>query len=235
MLPTAWPGQLSKFLSRLQVIPMSADGHLQEAFNIRIDEQRVIDICFLHACALPTVAILFRDNRDNRHVKTYEINVKDKVGSASECLKVHKCKRNMLCSSLLVHLQRRFQDALVSRGLPGTGRQLGHTMYKVILPAECCRALPCTAGHSMPAEMLDLVTCCLCLKESHEGCCMEPSLACLWVNLLIPYVSVCVMYRKTLEPAALKPNTSLPTSCHLHLLWESQGNSSIRKKLDPCI
>lgn len=59
---------------------MSADGHLQEAFNIRIDEQRVIDICFLHACALPTVAIIFRDNRDNRHVKTYEINVKDKVG-----------------------------------------------------------------------------------------------------------------------------------------------------------
>eukprot|EP00891_Asterochloris_glomerata_P001303 jgi/Astpho2/1303/fgenesh1_pm.00024_%23_4_t len=61
-----------------KVIPMSADGHLQEAFNIRIDEQRVIDICFLHACALPTVAIIFRDNRDNRHVKTYEINVKDK-------------------------------------------------------------------------------------------------------------------------------------------------------------
>lgn len=67
-------------LSCLQVIPMSPDGHLQEAFNIRIDEQRVIDICFLHACALPTVAIIFRDNRDNRHVKTYEINVKDKVG-----------------------------------------------------------------------------------------------------------------------------------------------------------
>ena len=145
---------------------MSADGHLQEAFNIRIDEQRVIDICFLHACALPTVAILFRDNRDNRHVKTYEINVKDKVGSASDCLKYVQAG-DMLCSWHLVHLQQRFQDVSESRGLPATGRQLGCILYEVLQLAECpflcCRALPCTAGHnSMPAGRLAiglLVTC----------------------------------------------------------------------------
>ena len=39
----------------------------------------VIDIKFLHACKLPTVAVLYQDTKEARHFKTYQVLVKDKV------------------------------------------------------------------------------------------------------------------------------------------------------------
>jgi hypothetical protein len=33
---------------------------------------------FLHGCARPTVALLYQDTKETRHVKTYEVNLKDK-------------------------------------------------------------------------------------------------------------------------------------------------------------
>ena len=50
-----------------------------EAFNIRVDELQVLSMEFLYNCARPTVALLYHDNKDVRHLRTYEISIKDKV------------------------------------------------------------------------------------------------------------------------------------------------------------
>lgn len=50
-----------------------------EAFNIRIDELELVAMTFLHACARPTLAVLYEDSKHARHVKTYEVLVKEKV------------------------------------------------------------------------------------------------------------------------------------------------------------
>jgi len=65
-------------LSHLQIIPI-VDGALQEAFNVRLDELKVLDLAFLHGCAVPTLAVLFEDTKEQRHIKTYQVSVKDKV------------------------------------------------------------------------------------------------------------------------------------------------------------
>ncbi|OQR96245.1 DNA damage-binding protein [Achlya hypogyna] len=61
----------------LKVIPMDATGKLSDAFNIRMDELRVIDVKFLFGCAKPTIAVLFEDQK-GRHVKTYVVHTKEK-------------------------------------------------------------------------------------------------------------------------------------------------------------
>eukprot|EP01127_Copromyxa_protea_P023248 TRINITY_DN865_c0_g1_i1.p1 TRINITY_DN865_c0_g1~~TRINITY_DN865_c0_g1_i1.p1 ORF type:complete len:1101 (-),score=191.49 TRINITY_DN865_c0_g1_i1:52-3354(-) len=58
----------------LKVIPLDASGMLQEAYNLRIEELLVIDIKFLH-CPQPTIAVLYQDSKDARHVKTYELSL----------------------------------------------------------------------------------------------------------------------------------------------------------------
>lgn len=37
----------------------------------------MLDLKFLYGCAKPTIAVLFQDTKENRHVKTYEIQVKE--------------------------------------------------------------------------------------------------------------------------------------------------------------
>ncbi len=64
----------------MQVIPIDERGHLHEAFNVRLEELAVIDMAFLEGCARPTLAVLHHDQKDARHIKTYEVLVKDKVG-----------------------------------------------------------------------------------------------------------------------------------------------------------
>ncbi|XAR59373.1 hypothetical protein NMG60_11015195 [Bertholletia excelsa] len=44
----------------------------------RLEELRVLDIKFLHGCQHPTIVVLYQDNMDSRHVKTYEVDLKDK-------------------------------------------------------------------------------------------------------------------------------------------------------------
>eukprot|EP00250_Pteridium_aquilinum_P005894 c15914_g1_i1 orf=464-3730(-) len=61
-----------------KVIPIDNKGHLKEAFNIRLEELQVLDIKFLYGCSKPTIAVLFQDNKDARHVKTYEVLLKEK-------------------------------------------------------------------------------------------------------------------------------------------------------------
>ncbi|CAH2078400.1 unnamed protein product [Thlaspi arvense] len=61
-----------------KVIPFDNKGQLKEAFNIRLEELQVLDIKFLYGCAKPTIAVLYQDNKDARHLKTYEVFTKDK-------------------------------------------------------------------------------------------------------------------------------------------------------------
>lgn len=62
----------------MQIIPMDSMG-FHEAFNIRVDELQVLSMEFLYDCPRPTVALLYHDNKDARHLRTYEISLKDKV------------------------------------------------------------------------------------------------------------------------------------------------------------
>ncbi|WOL18645.1 DNA damage-binding protein 1 [Canna indica] len=61
-----------------KVIPFDNRGQLKEAFNIRLEELQVLDIKFLYGCLKPTIVVLYQDNKDARHVKTYEVALKDK-------------------------------------------------------------------------------------------------------------------------------------------------------------
>ncbi|XP_057415588.1 DNA damage-binding protein 1a [Lotus japonicus] len=61
-----------------KVIPFDNKGQLKEAFNIRLEELQVLDIKFLFGCSKPTIVVLYQDNKDARHVKTYEVALKDK-------------------------------------------------------------------------------------------------------------------------------------------------------------
>ena len=64
----------------MQVIPIDEKGQLHEASNIRIDELNVLDMKFLEATLKPTLVVLYQDSKEARHIKTYEVNLKDKVG-----------------------------------------------------------------------------------------------------------------------------------------------------------
>ncbi|KAK1277911.1 DNA damage-binding protein 1 [Acorus gramineus] len=61
-----------------KVIPIDNKGQLKEAFNIRLVEFQVLDIKFLYGCLKPTIVVLYQDNNDARHVKTYEVSLKEK-------------------------------------------------------------------------------------------------------------------------------------------------------------
>eukprot|EP00727_Mastigamoeba_balamuthi_P002002 m51a1_g118 putative dna damage-binding protein 1a (1114) ;mRNA; f:362128-365815 len=66
----------------LKIIPISAEGALLEAFNVRLEEIKVVDVQFLHGCSAgrPTIAVLYSDpgKEASRHVRTYEVSVDDR-------------------------------------------------------------------------------------------------------------------------------------------------------------
>ncbi|KAI3495498.1 hypothetical protein L1887_37839 [Cichorium endivia] len=62
-----------------KVIPFDNNGQLKEAFNIRLEELQVLDIKFLYGCPKPTIVVLYQDNTDACHAKTYEVSLEDKV------------------------------------------------------------------------------------------------------------------------------------------------------------
>lgn len=63
-----------------KVIPIDERGELQEAFTMRLEELMVIDLAFLHAGGggAPLLAVLYEDTKEQRHVKTYEVSLRDK-------------------------------------------------------------------------------------------------------------------------------------------------------------
>ncbi|KAL4189515.1 hypothetical protein AMTRI_Chr08g165760 [Amborella trichopoda] len=52
--------------------------HLYDGLFKVLEELQVLDIKFLYGCARPTIVVLYQDNKDARHVKTYEVVIKDK-------------------------------------------------------------------------------------------------------------------------------------------------------------
>ena len=55
---------------------------------MRLDELKVLDLAFLHGCAAPTLAVLYEDTKEQRHIKTYETSFRDKVMLRLFC--IHK-------------------------------------------------------------------------------------------------------------------------------------------------
>ncbi len=48
-------------------------------FATRLEELQVLDLQFLHGCSeRPAVAVLYQDAKEARHVKTYEVGLRDK-------------------------------------------------------------------------------------------------------------------------------------------------------------
>ncbi|GAB6033172.1 DNA damage-binding protein 1a [Chamberlinius hualienensis] len=60
-----------------KVIPLEKDNKELKAFNIRLEELAVQDIEFLHGCPVPTIILIYQDT-NGRHVKTYEVSIRDK-------------------------------------------------------------------------------------------------------------------------------------------------------------
>ncbi len=63
--------------SLFKVIPLEKDQSELKAYNIKMEELKVIDIEFLHGCPHPTIVLVHQD-QNGRHVKTHEISLKDK-------------------------------------------------------------------------------------------------------------------------------------------------------------
>ncbi|KAK5580443.1 hypothetical protein RB653_000460 [Dictyostelium firmibasis] len=49
----------------------------KNANNVRLEELQVLDMTFLYGCKVPTIAVLFKDTKDEKHISTYEISAKD--------------------------------------------------------------------------------------------------------------------------------------------------------------
>lgn len=60
-----------------KIIPLDKDNPELKASSIRMDEQSVQDLDFLHGCANPTLIIIHQDI-NGCHVKTHEISLRDK-------------------------------------------------------------------------------------------------------------------------------------------------------------
>ncbi|KAF9197041.1 DNA damage-binding protein 1a [Haplosporangium sp. Z 11] len=55
-----------------------SDKTFVDWFNLPIDEVSIISMVFLHGCQRPTLAVLYQDKKEIRHVKTYEFDLKGK-------------------------------------------------------------------------------------------------------------------------------------------------------------
>lgn len=58
----------------LKIIPTAPYAE-KTNFNVRIVEDQIIDMVFLHGCSVPTIAILCTGSKDAQHFRTYEISM----------------------------------------------------------------------------------------------------------------------------------------------------------------
>ncbi|XP_055373755.1 DNA damage-binding protein 1 [Condylostylus longicornis] len=65
------------YIGVFTIIPLDKDSGELKATSLRMDEQLVYDVEFLYGCVNPTIIVIHKDN-DGRHVKTHEINLRDK-------------------------------------------------------------------------------------------------------------------------------------------------------------
>ncbi|KAG0223154.1 DNA damage-binding protein 1a [Actinomortierella wolfii] len=71
---SAGAGRSSSGLSRLTKNTQS--GTFLDVTNLAIEEITLMSMTFLHGYEKPTLAVLFQDTKENRHVKTYEIDIR---------------------------------------------------------------------------------------------------------------------------------------------------------------
>lgn len=81
---------------------MTDAGNFGDAFNIRLDELKVLNLGFLYNCINPTLAVLYEDTKEQRHVKTYEVRLRSKVRIffvflASDTYSSDMCSLQFLC------------------------------------------------------------------------------------------------------------------------------------------
>lgn len=60
-----------------KIIPLDKDSTELKAASLRLEELNVQDVEFLHGCANPTLILIHQD-LNGRHIKTHEINLRDK-------------------------------------------------------------------------------------------------------------------------------------------------------------
>ena len=82
-----------------KVIPAASSGALlQESFNIRLEELQVIDLVFLQGVPKPTLALLYQDNKEARHLKTYEARMHRIRASHTMCTSLrHRHQARSTC------------------------------------------------------------------------------------------------------------------------------------------
>ncbi|KAI8360101.1 DNA damage-binding protein 1-like protein [Mortierella sp. GBAus27b] len=56
----------------------NSDKTFLDQFNLPIEEVTVMSMVFLHDCQRPTLAVLYQDKKEVRHVKTFEFDLKTK-------------------------------------------------------------------------------------------------------------------------------------------------------------
>lgn len=56
----------------------SVESTFLDPFDLPIDEVTIMSMVFLHGCQRPTLALLYQDKKEVRHVKTYEFDLKNK-------------------------------------------------------------------------------------------------------------------------------------------------------------
>lgn len=73
---------LHQYPRLLKVVPTERDAD-KTAFNVRLLEDQIHDIVFLHGCQHPTVAVLCARGKDCHEMRTYEISMHDQDISAA--------------------------------------------------------------------------------------------------------------------------------------------------------
>lgn len=80
---------LQLYLGTIKIIPIGDYGKARRSssakgfsvgvpFNLRMEELNIRDMIFLHDTELPTLAVLYDDRNGDKHLKTYEIDVREK-------------------------------------------------------------------------------------------------------------------------------------------------------------
>lgn len=63
---------------RVAMYDSSKQEITREMFNLRLEELNVIDMVFLDNTSIPTIAILYEDSKGSRHIKSYQIGLKER-------------------------------------------------------------------------------------------------------------------------------------------------------------
>ena len=74
--PSTLPPSLPQ--GSLKLLPFSPSGKAQEPFSVRVEESNLLSITFLHGTLKPTLAVLYADHRQARHVKTYTLSPRER-------------------------------------------------------------------------------------------------------------------------------------------------------------